>query len=511
MRFTSCVVVVLTLFAGCRRERVDPRVAEVTTPARVTVRVVDVPEHIDCSAAGDWWAQLKCRLTRAPRSGCTYVEVGSTIDAPLRRTGPIERNACHLLGGDRVKLLDMPVRRVKVEFDDAGTRGAVIVNDDAWVLYLHDGELVELRYRGAGPEAFINTSVYRNDAPMLRGAVSIVSDGGVDWAHIAPLLAVIPSHPNTFSEQDLDAEFERTPNAQDIYNGGVADALEAKKLTPRDEAWARMARRLDDTGRRDVRESMLSLLRQGDEDALAWVEADEEIPREQFIEALRGAMDEMQYTSPLLVEALFRLQPDVAAPLACKQLENHELNLEDDGSGDYSELSTAFALIARFKGPCPWVVPMLLRVQCSEALRRVPTEADDPSFGNLPLASAKDRARALALLFTNPSGYSADDEDFLADGAHWGWLLMAAAEAQGPLPEEFVRRNARRTYRVIDTFRGNDFDDPCTNESQAPGEWACRMPLSLTSLERGFCRLELDDRAQTLKLSPTAGWVTPTE
>ncbi|MGV3620327.1 MAG: hypothetical protein ACO1OB_05905 [Archangium sp.] len=509
MRSTTLMMLLVTLSCGCQRERNDPRVVEVTTPAHVTVRVIDVPEPLDCGAIGDWKAQLKCRITRAPRTGCTYVEVGSVADAPLRRTTPLARSSC-TLPADRVKLIEMPVKRVRLEFDDAGTRGAVLFNDDAWVLYLHDGELVEARYRGAAPEADVSAAEARDDVPMLRVERPVTTDAGIDWSLVAPMLSVIPSNASRFTDAELDAEFQRTIDAQRFFNAGLANALETRRLTPSSDDWSRMAKRLDDAGRQEVRDTLLTMLEHGDEEALTWAEADEAIPRQALIDALETGLEELQYASPVLIEALFRLQPEVAAPLACKQLEDHELNQLYDGD-DYSELTTALALIARYKVPCPWVVPMLMRVQCSAELRRMPTKTDDDTLGDLALATEQEKARALELIFTSPGDYTGDDEDFLADGNHTGWLLIAAAEAQGPLPDELLRRNARRTYRVINHFKGDVLDDPCRNSEQPPAEWACRMPPSLTRLTREHCALELDDAARTMTLAPAPGWVKPTQ
>lgn len=476
LTLATCVV----LLASCRREKVDPRVVEVTTPLHVTVRVIEFAAEVDCDAAGDLKAELKCRLRRAPRAGCTYVEAGDDADAPLRRTAAPSMATCDTLPPRRPLLTGTPDKRARIVFDDTGTRAAVLFGDDAWLLYFWEGQLLEAR----------NASLM----PTGRG---VVSDGAVDWKQVPPLLTVALSHTHRIEPDALMKLVDATPDAQQALDDGVVQALEAGTLRPGDVVWSRLAQRLGERGHQRVRDALLRLVREGSEDALEWAEADESIPREALLAALRVALGDA-YASPLLFDALFRLSPDEAALLACREVENYELARESYVEPD--DLGAALALIAQHRVKCAWLQPLLLRHACDEALRHEPTEDEAESLGDAPLLSAEEKARVLKHKLMSEDERARVDEAYDDEG-RWGPLLLLAAEAQGPLPAEFLQRNRRRTYRRVYRFAGRAELDPCNDTDMAPPEWACRMPLSLTKLERDRCRMELDDVAGTMTLT----------
>ncbi|MGV3620328.1 MAG: hypothetical protein ACO1OB_05910 [Archangium sp.] len=266
-------------------------------------------------------------------------------------------------------------------------------------------------------------------------------------------------------------------------------------MSPEHLEWARIVTRLDDAGRTQLRAVMLRLLETGNADALGWLEADTSVSKERLIDAIDMALRNRD-DSPQLFDALFRLEPSRAAALACGVVQ--DMTVDDMGSDEGT--GTALALIAKYKVKCPWVMPLLEATPCDPELRRESLENEDDTNGDLPLATEKEKALALKMKFTHVSDLQDDEEAFATDD-HEAWLLLAAADAQGPYPESFVKRNARRTYRRINRFVGNTFDDPCLRTATPPAEWACRMPLSLTTMEHGGCRLDVDDAARTLTLT----------
>lgn len=476
------------LLVGCQRAKPDPRILEVKTPAHVTVRVIDTPKPVDCSAAADWREQFTCTVTPTPRVGCTYVEAGDDADAPLVRriTGTSD---CGSLGGRRVMLARKPAPTVTLEFDAEARRAAVRVDADEWVLFLHRRQL--LQAQTADKRGRITT--------MKRGV-----DGGVLWGTVPPLLAMVPLHVASFTDAELDELFLSTPDAQRIYDAAVASAVRSGFVTPDVEGWDRVVARLDDDGREQLRAAYLELLRDGEDDALTWLEEDKTLPRATLVTALDEALRRNVQASPMLFDALFRLEPELAAAQACGQLQT--MAVDDLGFSDGEGYGTSLALIAKYKVKCPWVAPMLEGTPCDPGLRRTSFEDEDDTQGDIPLATEKEKARALKLKFTPVEKLADDEEDFVSDD-HAGWLLLAAADAQGPYPETFVKRNARRTYRRVNRFAGNVFDDPCIQTSTPPAEWACRMPLSLTTMEREGCRLDIDDATRTLTLTGTPGFM----
>ena len=476
----------LVVLSSCSRPKQDPRVKEVKEPVHVSVRVIAVPEEVDCDGAGDWKAQLKCRLSRAPRVGCTYVEVGADADAPLSRTAPATADDCDLLGqGQRAVVTPSPHKKADVWVDDAAERIVVRVDTSALVMFLKHGALL--------------------DQWSLDGATLAVRDGKLDWAPLPSILKAVPSHPDAFSDEDLTRLMASTTDAQRELNDGVREALKERVLTPPSPQWARFWSRLDEAGREDVRDELLLAIERGDDDAVHWAEGDEAILRARLLEALRSGLQSLEYASPVQLDAFARLAPEEAAPLACGQLE--ELYLSEDTYESLDTASTALALIAREKLKCPWVMPWLSRVTCKGAMRARRRGVD--SNADVPLMGRADRERVLRETFLTEDERaerdllldvddSIDNED---DIGAWGPMLLSAAEVQGPLPQEFLLREARRLYRVVYRLPAKPGDDPCRDTSFEVPELACQLPVTITRVTREACELVVDDAAKTLTLT----------
>ncbi len=478
-RLALCALCV-TLWS-CNRTRTDPRVGELKGPLHVVVRVIDVPAQLDCASVDDWKEQLTCRVTRGPRTGCTYVEFGADADAPLQRTS-VTADDCSALPGSRTRVAQQPLKKVALFTDAAGQRVVLSAGPQVWAFFVKDGAVLDVRELGDDEDRASDVSV---KVPLMRA-------GQPDWAMVPSMLWLAPRHPEHFTDAELDALVAATPDGVRVFNDAVGSALRTRQLVPSSLEWARYAKRLDATGRERVRDALLELVRNGDEEAAAWAAGNEDVPRAQLVEALVGALDGVEYGSAMLMEALVRLAPEHAALLACSQLETLWLN--EEAYEDLTFSAAALALIAREKLKCPWVTPWLERLSCSWQLRE---DVDDNDDANEPLLSAAHKAKVLASMFV-------PDADAYEDDERWAAALLLAAEAQGPLPPEFLKRNLRRTYRHVYTFKGAKEDDACRHTAQPPSEWACRIPLGITQVYRDGCAMKLDDASQTMTLTGDA-------
>lgn len=476
------------LLVSCQRQKPDPRVFEVKTPAHVTVRNIDAPKPLDCSTAANWREEFSCRVAPSPRIGCSYVEVGNDADAPIIRRTPPSTPECASLGGARSMLLKTPASSASLEFDTLGSRAVLRVDSTQWVLFLHRGQLVERQ-----------STAPRGPSSALKRGV----DGGVLWNTVDPLLSVAPSFPDTFTEEDVQKLFDETTDAQRVLDVGIVDAFSKRRLTPDSPDWERFEKRLDDAGRSRLRDVMLDRVAMGEASVLPTLENDATVPRDSLLAAISAGITDNGEDAHALFDALFRLDPLRASSVACNQLENSVLG--DESTVGAEGYGTVLALIAKYKVKCPWVLAVLEQTPCDAALRRDSLENEDDTNGNLPLATAAERALALKLKFTPVAELKEAEEDFVTDD-HSAWLLLAAADVQGPLPESFVKRNARRLYRRVDRFGGPFYENPCLRTSTPPAEWACRMPLWLTTAEREGCRLDVDDAARTLTFTGQPGY-----
>lgn len=490
-RLALCALCVT--LAACNRTRTDPRVAELKGSIHAVVRVVDVAEQVDCDSAGEWKEQLKCRFTRAPRTGCTYVELGAEADTPLQRTS-VSIDDCNSLPGSRTRVAMQPIKKAELFVDAAQQRVVLSAGPLVWAFYVKDGALLDVRELGGMPTtARLNTATMEDRLVDFSVKSPLMTTGQPDWSAVPSMLWVAPAHPSNFSEAEIDALIAATPDGARVFNDALGNALRSRQLVPSSPEWARYSKRLDAKGRERVRDALLELVRDGDEEAVGWAEGNEDVPRAQLVEELVGALASVEYGSAPLMDALLRLAPEDAEPLACSQLET--LWLDEDQYDDLAFVSASLALIAREKLKCAWVTPWLERLPCNFQFRERNETTDDASE---PLLSAKKKAKALKLLFTPEAEWP---DDAYEEEGQWAAVLLLAAEAQGPLPPDFLKRNLRRTYRHVYTFKGAEEDDSCRNTMQPPSEWACRMPLGLTQVYREGCTMKLDDASQTMTLT----------
>ena len=77
----------LLLLTACAQERTHPRIADVTAPLHVSVRVVDVEVEKQCSTIPAFTDKVSCWFSKSARDGCTYVSIGESADLPIAFTG----------------------------------------------------------------------------------------------------------------------------------------------------------------------------------------------------------------------------------------------------------------------------------------------------------------------------------------------------------------------------------------------------------------------------------------
>ncbi|MFZ5446725.1 MAG: hypothetical protein ACOZQL_42450 [Myxococcota bacterium] len=490
----AAAALVLLVATGCERARLDPRLAEVTTPLHVTVRVIDRAVVKDCSGASglDWVA---CRLSRAEREGCVYVETGAAADQPQAAVPepPVEENTssgghpqvlvgnfsrCFTIEREGVRLLThTPLRRAKLHVEAGGQRTLVDLGESGHVLYFREGRVFAV-------EQLWTTEAART---FPFGATP-------DWTKVPSALGVLHLVNFSVSDAELDAMLAETRDGAQVLEESLLRGLSTAAWSVED--LDRMLRRLPDAGRKHVREALLERVRLNDSPpALEWFESHPDEQRADFVEAVSEAAA-LDAVDPALMRLLARFAPDRVAELACHGVERAWLD-GSEGFVDFSMARVSFAVLARQRLACPWVLPVLTLAQCNPALRCDP-DLDDELPG--PLCSEKDQRLAVerALSLDEPT----DDDDGLFEEEGWGPLLLAAARAQGPLPADFALREARYTYtRHYTVPEANAELDPCRTLTEDAALWACRLPANITRSRRDDCALVVDDARKTLTLT----------
>lgn len=286
---------VLTLCA-CGKERPDPRLAELTTPVHVTVRVIDAPIEKHCE--GTAYEQFKCMVSRADRQGCVYVEVGAAADTPeLRKTPDAAR--CMTMRGessDRVVLFDGPGRKAKLTIDASKTRIVVELADSVHALYLRDSHLVIQRNLGGTATGGLSPI---GNLIMVPGGVGntglgglgatgtgvVAPDGTVDWSRVPAFLSVLDeAQLISLTEEELDTLIAETPSGRDALKTSLLAMTDSASLA--DKAWARAVSKLDPADQKQLRNALLTQISVGSSGALEWFDAHPEEQKADFIDAL---------------------------------------------------------------------------------------------------------------------------------------------------------------------------------------------------------------------------------
>lgn len=480
MNRTGAAALVFTLCA-CGKERPDPRLAEVMSPLHVTVRVIDAPVARECT--GTTFEQVSCLVSRAERQGCVYVEVGQAADAPLRARAPDARR-CRLmeLVGERAVLANQPGRKATLFVEPGDERVVVDLGESLHAIYLRDGKLrlAKRLWEGAA----------------TRPSTLLQPDGALNWSHIPPFLSVMGSIDLlTLSETELDTLVAKTPGGRAALKHAVlAMTNEADTLGV---AWSLALSKLDPADRAEVREVLVLDVANGNEGALNWFlnRPDEQKP--DFVDALDHALafDSLDASVGLL--ALLPLAPKRAQRLACEVIERswHD-NTGTESYGFIPPDPVALAVIASQRAKCPWVLPLLEQHPCDWELQCDP-DIDDQV--ETPLCTPAQSAVAVERTL-HPKPVTLDEDE--ADLPSWGPLLLAAVLVQGPLPPAFKAAHDRRRYALTWGFKGPEEDDPCRGTMEEPPDWACRLPLTVTTSSWEGCRLVLDDAKMTMTVTP---------
>lgn len=485
----------VTSLACSKKDRPHPRVAELTTPVHVTVRTIDFPDKTACVGGGPL-ERLKCWVTPV-RVGATYVEVGPAADLPMVTTGDLDSDLDGLIGrSDTRTLLNRPVKKVKLLPDPASPERVVIdCGETGMVLFLVGSSLSEMRL------------VWDELASAPR-----LPNGELDWARV-PRPPPPPLDLVTTSEAELEAlaktgeglaQIEAAVNTWVSVDGDLDDAnfIAAYRLLPADVQG-------------DLELQFIESVAAGSTAALNWFERHPERQTPAYTDALFRSLEYNSWEAPELLRAIVRLKPPHLVDKACARVEEAYFGKETEWDGYLSETALgALALLVHEKAKCPWVLPLLEQVTCNNALSCLPIDADvtaqdedgKPRAGK-GLCTASERAASFQRLFTppKPSEEPLEDLDLSPDepALEWGPILLMAAEVQGPLPADFLKRAGRRSYLPVFNAPSNEEElDTCRDlYDVTPAQWACELPANITVSTRFGCRMEVDDVKKTLKLT----------
>ncbi|MDP1823290.1 MAG: hypothetical protein Q8L48_08615 [Archangium sp.] len=480
MNRAGAAALVLALVA-CGRERPDPRLAEVTAPLHVTVRVIDAPVARAC--VGTTLEQVSCLMSRAERQGCVYVEVGEAADVPVRSKAP-EPLRCMILElpGERAVLVNQPGRKATLFVEPGGERVVVDLGDSLHALYLRQGRLRLTRQVWEGP--------------ATRPGTLFHPDGALNWSHIPPFLSVMSSLDLIgLSDGDLEALLAQTPGGKaTLKQALVAMTDEANTLGV---SWSLVLSKLEPADRAEVRDALVREVSSGNDGALKWFLQRPEEQKPDFVEALDHALASSSIDASVGLLALLPLAPSRAEQLACELIERswHE-NTGTESYGFVPPEPVALAVIASRRSKCPWVLPLLERNPCDWELQCDPDVDDEKET---PLCTPAQRAAAVERTLHPKPGSLDEDED---EPPSWGPVLLAAVEVQGPLPAAIAAAHDRRLYALSYRFKGPEEDDPCRTAPEEPADWACRLPLAVTTSSWESCRLVVDDAKKTLTVTP---------
>lgn len=507
--------------------------AEVHAPVYAAVKVHELDVKPECTETG--LKRFSCFFQSELR-GCAVLEVGREPLAPPEGfDDPLELLCDRGTFPYRVTVADqpLPVRGIQLEVDPLGTRVAWrAAPDKNWeIFYVLDGQLLQSSTRAV--TAASGSSDSAPDwarVPTLADQASLLV-GSAQSGQLAKLLAIIRDEEgeaglaralaNTMhlaEEAPWRAAFASLGSGgRTTWNAEAAEALQEDPAGPALELLMTHARLRPD----------------GFADLLAGTAE---------LELDSGAVDGMVLGN--LAQALLELGDPRAGPLACGWLEQSVsaslLGVEEGLPFDLAieEGAEALQAIARQKTACPWVRVALERDPCNLDYRCTPAGLVETSDEAM---AAEDRAaeeaaergeeepplspqRALcgATVVTRladamkPPWYlppeAEEDEDALLDPpiVAPGTLLLAAGYAQGPLPPDFLKRNQRRLYTVVDRSpkpgaEGELDPSACQLLDQSfsdAAEIACRVPVNLTRVTLSGCRIEIDDARKTITLTP---------
>ncbi|MBL8916118.1 MAG: hypothetical protein JNM17_35790 [Archangium sp.] len=502
----------LLLLTACAQERTHPRIADVTTPLHVSVRVVDVEVEKQCSTIPAFTDKVSCWFSKSARDGCTYVSIGESADLPIAFTGAATIAHCDFqrMRTNTAILTREPRKAARIFFDSGKTRVVIHLGDEGWLLFLKDGRLLT-------QEQVWNAGSVVTGRPLLP-------DDTPDWSRVPTLLSHLDSVSFDLSSKEFDLLMRTDPNPEEH----LRDALTRGGQLLRDiEAFDKALARLKPADQQQVVDGLALQVQDGDSLARAWFRAHPQ-HKDVYAKALLDGVIASSVTDPGGVEELLELDPKGLDTAACEVLESHwHQNLTDpyyDGGGVGETLLSALAVIATRKVKCPWVVPILESVKCNVELRCRPAETDEESDVEVnplddqrrPLCTDAQLARALKRnVVTTPDEAEGEDVPQYPD---WGPLLLLAAKVQGPLPEDLLSRNARRLYewkypqrKVLTKEQieeegeprlpaGSPADeyDACSATELSVDSWVCALPKGITRARNFGCKLEIDDAKKVI-------------
>jgi hypothetical protein len=468
---------------------------------RVHARVME-REHeaqVSCDGASGVLERLQC-IFKSSVTRCSWVE----IDSPALAAQPMgsDLQACRDLPGrgPRVALdRPTPVTGWRLDADPKEERVAVGSGSEAVVLYLLDGTVVG------------STS-----------AAWPVSWSGVDRldAHLEDFFSSSPE--GATSERLLEYAL-RTQGEATLVR--MIDRVVETSI----DRWHDGYQRLEDPNNKREALKLLHARLRGDVsviELLAGLVAYPDAQPSNFERLLAAAASDSVvqgvdwYTMQPLLAELARRQNPLADRLACRiygeQVIGALPGTEDmySQAADTSKRDDALEFLARSKVPCPWVAIALDANPCSPLLRcaldgGAPNDEEAVAGGDgvdpvsvRPLCSRDVADRMLDLPQYGPEGAAGDP--------YSGVALLAAGYARGALSRELVLRNARRLYRYQyppAPSPSSDDEEPVSDAlmplCRQPGnlpDAVCQLPLTVTDLEYGGCRLHIDDKAKVVRV-----------
>jgi len=345
----------------------------------------------------------------------------------------------------------------------------------------------------------------------LSGAPRL-PNGELDWARVPrpppPPLDLVSTSAEALEALAKTAEglaqIEAAVNTWVSVDGDLDDAtfIAAYALLPRDV-------------QSDLELQFVESVAAGSTAAMTWFERHPERQTPAYTDALLRALEYNAWQAPELLRAIVRLKPPGLVDKACARVEESFFGREGEWDGILSENAYgALALLAHEKAKCPWVMPLLEQVTCNNALSCLSIDADltpqdddgKPRAGK-GLCTASERQLVWKRLFTPPNADAEEpleDLEFGEPGIDWGPMLLSAAETQGPLPADFLKRTARRAYLPV--FRApsqEDDADTCRDlYDVTPTQWACELPGHIPTSTRFGCRMAVDDLTKTRTPTP---------
>lgn len=492
--FLSSFVLVL---CACAQERTHPRIADVTTPVHVSVRVVDVELAKDCGSAPSFTDKVSCWFAKPARDGCTYVSVGESADLPIAFTGPPTTAHCDFqrMRSNAAILMREPRKAARIFFDAQQTRVVIHLGDEGWVLFLKDGRL--------------QTQEQLWSAGVVATMRPLQSDDTPDWAKVPTLLSHLDAVSFDLSSSELDVLMRTDPKPEEHLRDAL---IRGGRLLIDVEAFDRAMKRLSPANQRLVVEGLAEQVVDGDTLAADWFRAHPEHEK-LFAQSLLNAVIDGPVNDPGLLAQLLALAPDGLDTAACSALERHwhegAIDPYYDGAAGGDGLTSALAVLVKRRVKCPWVLPLLERLQCDDALRCSPAPADDEDVeADLALDQRRplctDAQMAIALARNTVATKDDAEGEAVPQPSDWGPLVLAAAKLQGPLPEQLLQRNARRLYewrypkRTPVAEDGEEPYDACSGPELALDRWVCELPRAITRANNAGCHVEIDDAKKVL-------------